>query len=242
MRIVFSRKGFDQGSGGTFSPIVDGRPISLPIPTKHRSPTTYEDLGLGDIVTEITSGKIGKDHRCHEDPMFSDNRCAFGQTGAAQSHLANQSVGVGDVFLFFGLFSDGSYGGKHHRIFGYLKVSEVVALGVRSGMQGIPGFTRQHPHFVGEWNPNNTLYIGEGAVACRATDGLRLTAPGNRPSVWRVPPWLRETGLTYHSNDERWKEDGLLEVAARGQEFVTHVGNNGSARTWLNQIIQGIRQ
>lgn len=216
--------------------------MSLPIPTKHRSPTTYEDLGLGDIVTELTSGKIGRNHRCHEDPMFSGSRCAFGQTGAAQSHLANQRVGVGDVFLFFGLFSDGSYGGKHHRIFGYLKVSEVIPLGVRSELQGIAGFDRPHPHFIGEWNENNCLYIGEGSVARRASERLRLTASGNRPSIWRVPPWLKEAGLTYHAKADRWSNDGLLEVAARGQEFVTHIGDIGPAREWLDETIQDIRQ
>ena len=31
-------------------------------------------------------------------------RPLFGQEGAAETHLANQGVGTGDVFLFFGLF------------------------------------------------------------------------------------------------------------------------------------------
>jgi hypothetical protein len=39
---------------------------------------------------------------CHQDPMFHDGRCAFGQTGAAQGHLAKQGIGIGDMFLFFG--------------------------------------------------------------------------------------------------------------------------------------------
>jgi len=31
-------------------------------------------------------------------------RPLFGQSGAAQGHLRNQHVNIGDVFLFFGLF------------------------------------------------------------------------------------------------------------------------------------------
>ena len=75
MRIVFSRKGFDSGSGGAPSPILSGKPVSLPIPTTHRSHTSYEQLGLGDVVEQQTRGRIGRDHLCHEDPMFFDNFC-----------------------------------------------------------------------------------------------------------------------------------------------------------------------
>lgn len=39
MRNVFSREGFDRGSGGKPSAILDDRPISLLIPTKRRSAT-----------------------------------------------------------------------------------------------------------------------------------------------------------------------------------------------------------
>ena len=99
MRVILSRKGFDTGSGGTASPIVAGRPISLPIPTRRRSATTYDHLGLGEIVERVTRGKIARDHLCHEDPMFAGGQCLFGQCGAAQSHLRNRGVGIGDVFL-----------------------------------------------------------------------------------------------------------------------------------------------
>lgn len=79
MRIILSRKGFDTGSGGTASPINGGRPISLPIPTSGRSMTSYDQLGLGDIVEKVTRGKIGRGHLCHEDPMFVSNQCIFGR-------------------------------------------------------------------------------------------------------------------------------------------------------------------
>ena len=61
--------------------------------------------------------------------MFWEDRCAFGQTSAAQSHLKNNGVGEGDVFLFFGLFAEVGTGDPHHRIFGYLKVDNVQQIG-----------------------------------------------------------------------------------------------------------------
>lgn len=105
MRIIFSRKGFDSSAGRTPSPIVEGRPLSLPIPTSRRSTTSYGDLGLGDPV-QATQGRISATDLCHHDPLFDEDRCCFGQCAAAQGHLEKQGVTVGDVVLFFGLFSD----------------------------------------------------------------------------------------------------------------------------------------
>ena len=60
MRVIFSRKGFDSSAGGCPSPIIDGQPISLPIPTRMPSPVRYVDL-LGDygaLVEQLTKGKV----------------------------------------------------------------------------------------------------------------------------------------------------------------------------------------
>jgi hypothetical protein len=100
MRLIFSRKGFDSAAGKAPSPIIDGEPISLPIPTERRSETSYRLAGFGDVVEHVTKGRIGADELCHEDPVFANGRWAFGQTGAAQTHLETNGVGVGDVFLF----------------------------------------------------------------------------------------------------------------------------------------------
>lgn len=59
MRIIFSRKGFDTGSGGKPSPIVDGRPISLPIPATRNSRTTYAILALA--TSSIGSRRAASD-------------------------------------------------------------------------------------------------------------------------------------------------------------------------------------
>jgi hypothetical protein len=118
MKVIFSRKGFDTSKsfGRVPSPIIEGAPISLPIPTQHRSVTTYRQAGLGQIVEQVSKGRIRADDLCHEDPMFFDGRWAFGQVGAAQSHLERNGVGVGDVFLFFGLFASLDGRDRHHRI------------------------------------------------------------------------------------------------------------------------------
>lgn len=237
MRIIFSRKGFDTGSGGHPSPIIDGRPISLPIPTSRRSETSYGQLGLGEIVERTTRGKIGPDHLCHEDPMFAGGECIFGQCGAAQSHLANQEVQTGDVFLFFGLFREEKTAEKHHRIFGYLRVNQVIAGPTAASLKGLP---RAHPHTLGEWNTNNTVYRGRGRACSLAPQSLRLTQPGGPLLHWTVPEWLRDIGLTFHGDPNRWLGRNRLQVVARGQEFVTDIGEQSQPRRWLDAVIDAI--
>jgi len=237
VKVIFSRKGFDSGAGRAPSPIIDGRPQSLPIPTRRRSDTTYGDLGLADVVEKVTRGRLNGSDLCHFDPMFENSRCAFGQTGTAQTHLANNGVGVGDVFLFFGLFVNGDGKDRHHRIFGYLDVEEVVDFGPEPSRSMQPkGFTQQHPHTIGEWNPNNTLYLGPGVTTTSASSELRLTVPGGPLSQWNIPSWLKQAGLTYHSKPERWLADGTLSAVARGQEFVSDITGNFEAMDWVNEI------
>jgi hypothetical protein len=236
MRIIFSRKGFDSSAGGCPSPIIDGRPISLPIPTEHRSVTSYDSLGLGEIVFHRTRGRIHGGHLCHEDPMFANGSCAFGQTGAAQTHLSRHDVGPGDVFLFFGLFSDEIGREPHHRIFGFLLVSRVISLSTAKWNDS--AFPRLHPHTIGTWNANNALYVGSGSTCRDAPDGLRLTASGGPPSLWQVPPWLKRFGLSYHSSMERWLPHNRLKSVARGQEFVADIGQNEPARNWLQATLR----
>lgn len=241
-KLVFSRKGFDSAAGGTASPILDGRLVSLPIPTTHRSEATYDRLGLGEVVKAQTKGRISRGHLCHADPAFHDGRCALGQTGAAQSHLANSKVGVGDIFLFFGLFRapDSAPG---HWIFGWLKVEEVRLLGAASDAGQLPRWLPyQHPHTIGAWNPNNTLYEGRGGTFDEVHEDLRLTAAGARTSIWHVPGWLRECGLSYHAAADRWEPDDRLRVVGRGQEFVADIGNRLEAHAWIATLCRASRE
>ena len=241
MKIIFSRKGFDSSAGGVPSPIIDGVPVSLPIPTSHRSKTTYDDLGLGEVVEIATKGRISANNLCHHDPMFENGRCAFGQTAAAQGHLANHDIGVGDIFLFFGLFAGLDGSDRHHRLFGYLQVEELMPLGANPGVADQPdGFSLRHPHTLGKWNANNTIYVGPGKVANMATDALRLSRPNNPVTHWRVPPWLREAGLTYHDKKARWKAPDSLTIVGRGQEFISDISGRKDALEWLDEIVSAI--
>ncbi|EPI5388443.1 hypothetical protein ACS64U_004290 [Pseudomonas aeruginosa] len=270
MKLIFSRKGFDSSAGGVPSPIVEGRPISFPIPTRMPTPITFGDLTepIPTLIEQLTRGRHTRATPCHLDPDLDSSmrprspgwRGALGQLAAAQSHLIGQGVGVGDLFLFWGLFrpvsqihGHWSYEGKReHRVFGWLQIGEVFSLGV-DGTHVAKRYPwlEEHPHVRAGWPENNTLYIAADRLTLdgRKTHhpgfglfntGFRLTeshAPS--PSIWAVPDWLNPTrggtGLTYHPLP-RWSSSGTLKAAARGQEFVADITNRADALAWLDQI------
>jgi hypothetical protein len=240
MRVILSRKGFDSSAGGSPSPIIGGRPVSLPIPERPPSPTTYDDLGLGQIVEQATRGRIKRDANCHDDPLFADGACWFGQAGSAQGHLRNQGVGVGDVFLFFGLFADPETGERHHRIFGYMRVA---CFGKASEIRRCAAWReppRPHPHLAEKVRSNDTIYFGPGTVSKSCSKKFRLTAAGGPVNTWEVEPWLKRLGLSWNMAPERWLSETKLDSAKRGQEFVCPIGSNPDAIAWLNAIIREI--
>jgi hypothetical protein len=246
VKIIFSRKGFDSTSGRAPSPIIDGVLYGLPIPTgKYPSRSTYGAVGLADVLPKVQS-RWKVDDFCHEDPMFWEDRCAFGQIAAAQTHLKRNCVGEDDVFLFFGLFAKLGSNDRHHRIFGYLKVESVLKIGCHPSGHEVGGTPRQHPHTIEKWDTNenwpcnNTIYLGRGGRAKKAHEGLRLTKPDGPASCWVVPKWLRETELTYHKQRWRWLKDGTLRSASPGQEFVTDVGDLPEPKKWLGKVIAAI--
>lgn len=262
MRMIFSRKGFDSGAGRVPSPIIDDQLHSLPIPTAHRSVTTYAELGYGDIVRDLTRGRITAKSLCHHDPDLRHG--ALGQVGKAQAHLEKHGVGVGDLFLFWGLFrrAENTPNGyrfvrsspREHWLFGWLQVGEVVSLGPNGSWakRRYPVLSH-YPHCRRGWEPNNTLYLATNEACLdgepsglpgagtfpHAEDILRLTAQDGNTSLWAVPDWLNPrcggVGLTYHRNLARWGRF-TLQTVARGQEFVTQteIGPDGSA--WLRQL------
>jgi hypothetical protein len=270
VKVIFSRKGYDSQAGGCASPIIDGRPYSLPIPAGTPTPTRYGDLArdIGKIVRDLTGGRIVPGDACHLDPDIDKVALAarlpgwrgcFGQVGASQAHLERQGVGVGDLFLFWGLFrtaersSDGRWvftGPPEHRVFGWLQVGEVHYVGCDgSTILDRHPWLRDHLHARDGWTRQNTLYVAREELdlpGCkRATPGWgvfargrRLTAAGKRVSLWSVPVWLDPTrggtGMSYHGRRERWDaEAGQLSCVGRGQEFVADIGNRADALEWL---------
>jgi len=117
MRLVFSRKGFDSSAGRVPSPILpDGTLYSLPIPDPY-SQIRFGDIRakgvpIANLVPDLTRGRINAGNRVHLDPDLRHDalrrptgwRPLFGQANSAQSHLKNQGVTCGDLFLFFGWF------------------------------------------------------------------------------------------------------------------------------------------
>lgn len=236
MHIVFSRKGVDTGAGGCASPIVNGRARSLPIPAPSgRSATTYAMLGLGDLIERQSRERLNRDTLCHADPEFHAGRVAFGQVSAAQSHLRNQGVGSDDVFLFFGLFEN--EGVRAHRIYGWMKVEDIIAPAQFAEPECLIGGDFPHPHTLAGWGTDNTIYLGRGRNNAPAVPELCLTVPGAPVSHWAVPGWLRACGLSYHGRPERWLVPGQLTSVARGQEFVTDISDCAPAHDWLDDVI-----
>jgi hypothetical protein len=273
LRLIFSRKGFDGGTGGCPSPIIDGNCISLPIPTRMPTPVTFADLNgrYGDLVEDLTKGRIGSATSCHLDPDISEHllarkpgwRGAIGQVGSAQSHLRKQSIGPGDLFLFWGLFREVTnnrpwtfVGRPEHRIFGWLQVGNVIHLGA-DGSQAVEHlpWLADHPHVRSGWSDQNTLYVAANELKLdgRTTKlpgygqlqrGFRLTAREqlgrDLVSIWKAPRWLSPrhggVGMTYHASPERW-DDETVRVVSRGQEFVANIDSNAAALDWVERIL-----
>jgi hypothetical protein len=272
MRVIFSRKGFDSSAGGCPSPIVDGHPISLPIPTRMPSPVRYIDLAgdYGALVEDLTKGKVSPASRCHLDPDLRSSvlprlpgwRGALGQVGAAQSHLSNADLSVGDLFLFWGLFRNAErrdrwtfYGAPEHRLFGWLQVGEILELGEDGSFASKRWpWLRDHPHVRGGWGRQNVLYVASEELCLDGAGlefpgwgvfrrGFRLTADGASPSTWSVPDWLNPTrggvGMTYHPAPS-WRADGTVMCAGRGQEFVTEIADRSDALRWLERLFESV--
>jgi hypothetical protein len=234
MRIVLSRKGFDSQYGGVPSPILpNGEILSFPIPS-HDDPHRIGDLWPMDprfnqLVADLTGNRITTDSRVHLDPDLDPAatrrppgwRPSFGQIGAAQTHLVNQGVGPGDLFLFFGWFRQVEKSGERwryvrgspdlHLVFGYLQVESVVPVprAPTSTVRQYP-WLASHPHVAraAQYSGgNNTIYIGcerldlggvrtslPGAASfARFGRQRQLTSPGRTRSVWQLPRWFLPT-------------------------------------------------
>ncbi len=123
---------------------------------------------------------------------------------------------------------------RHHRIFGFLNIKNIISSAIASTLEDL---SRVHPHTLGDWNTNNTIYRGIGRTATSAPDGLRLTQLGGPLQHWIVPAWLKNAGLSFHGKAERWDSFDRLKVVARGQEFVADIGSQVEPRRWLDSVL-----
>jgi hypothetical protein len=220
---------------------------------------------IGKTVEDLTKGRIKASDVIHFDPDLRRDslrrkagwRALFGQAFAAQSHLNQHSVGVGDIFLFFGWFREvevdgGLYRFKRgapdrHVLFGWLEIGEVWPLGM--DRTAAPDWADQHPHITAEFEPSNTIYVAaekrnSAGAFPKVTEQLVLTRPGANRSSWRMPKWFHPMGkkscLSYHSNPTRWtlEEDyAYLTSVGRGQEFVLDTKDYPEAKDWASRLI-----
>ena len=280
MRLILSRKGFDSSSGGCPSPILpDGTMLSLPIPDKS-SGIPYRGLecqgvNIGRLIVDLTGDARRFRHYAHLDPDIDRDvyprakgwRPLLGQTGAAQGHLRNQNVQVGDLFLFFGLFRpvESMHGRWRfvkrstamHVLWGWLQIGKIYSVDALAADE-LP-WARYHPHFQGRRDANNTIYTaanelrlnGEYIDAAgaglfrRVHDRLILTDP-NAPSFtqWRLPlafyPGAGKPPLSYHRKPETWRRSRnycTLQSVSRGQEFVLDTAQYPKVTDWLSALL-----
>lgn len=258
MKVILSRKGFDSGYGGFPSPVLpDGTMMSLPIPVTEvgirYSELAYSGKTYGEWIKSLMGSKLkvegegifDVDHLCcHLDPdvrkscysRHSNWQGLFGQSGAAQSHLKNQQVGVGDLFLFFGWFRktiikngkiiyDPSCKG-FHAIYGYLQVGSVDKI----NSSVFSEWSQYHPHVSRGRNASeldhvytavdNLSFLSglEGYGVFQYDQKLILTKSECKKSRWSLPSFMKHYKISYHTALS-WKED-YFQSAAKGQEFV----------------------
>lgn len=282
-KLILSRKGFDSKYGGCPSPIFpDSTMYSLPIPGDgDEEPICYRDLfhgniNIGRVVEDLTGGRHDAWNLAGLDPDVRPNAVSrydgwqglFGQAGASQTHLANQCVGSGDVFLFFGLFRrvQKNHAGWHfvrnapklHILWGWLQIEQVCKVDDIRHDEKFDWAT-YHCHFNNSWSgdPKNTLYvathrldINDTAVTAgagvfpRFDERLVLTKPNSSVSRWRLPRWFypdgNKTPLTYHPHELWQQSEDFAYVRRRGpgQEFVLDLAQYPEALGWFSDLVR----
>jgi len=201
--------------------------ISLPVPIR-RAKQKYSSIRFGKwrlskFVREL-GGKVRPSEGPHLDPDLrrsalkrkSGWRQLFGQVDAPQTHLENQRVGPGDLFLFFGWFRKTEWKGKklifkpgapdRHVLFGWLQIDRIVpaSYGCPHGLR----WADYHPHFdfrCYDRKDNNTVYIAKRWLALPRLGRKKIPGGGDFPrfseelcltsmdekrikrSIWRLP-------------------------------------------------------
>ncbi|MBW4935370.1 Nmad3 family putative nucleotide modification protein [Marinobacter sp. F4206] len=281
MRLILSRKGFDSSAGGCPSPVLpDDSLCVLPIPDD-QSRIRYDQVRfggrrLGKLARDLSGGRVRGGDGAHLDPDLLAGaypreagwRPVLGQTGSAQGHLRNQGVTAGDLFLFFGVFRRAELRQRRwrfvpgsrpfHVLWGWLHIAEVVAIDELA--DGALSWARYHPHFHGQPDAGNTLYLASdgfrlpdqrsvfpgSGVFTRFDEQLMLSDPeGRLPTQWRLPagfyPGEDRTPLSYHARADRWRLAppwSYLKGAARGQEFVLDLTAYPELEPWLDTLLR----
>jgi hypothetical protein len=283
-RIILSRKGVDASAGGFPSLICDGRLLNIPIPEDHfHHDVMYGQLPLppgpwetfatfGGLVSHLTRGRINGATPVHLDPDVRPQlhpvgkrcRSALGQCCSFDAEL--ESVGEGDLFLFFGWFAESTVADNavrisprhEHTLWGWLQTDRPI--------RGLaPRDQPSHPHEHAKriearhTGGRNSLYPAldhltflESIPGCGAfplwTNRLRLTHPACRQgcrSLWRLPSFFHQR-LGGIGQDAVWTRDAdftVVQAVGQHQEYVLEVPGDAATRqqiaTWLQSLPWG---
>jgi len=264
MKIILSRKGFDSSYGKGASPIMpNGDLLSIPIPANEKesgipySSIFYEGQSYASIMKDLEL-KMPKSQSCHLDPDIYPQACKrdkfwqgiFGQHAAAESHLKNQKVEVGDLFLFFGSFKRTCQRKKltferdyqRHIIFGFLKIGKIL----QPSKDKIPPQFNDHPHVKNKelYANKNSLYIAnskEDFGTFKYSKELVLTKNGFPKSYWELPSFFyptKKTSFSRHSQKDFEKRNNKVILKSRGigQDFV--IRGNEQVTNWAKDLIE----
>lgn len=289
MNIIFSRKGYDSSYGGGSSPILpNGDLVSIPIPSSFKDKSgkepeeqpkeqgvAYEKVNYNgrsylSLMQELEM-KIPERKICHLDPDLLENarsrkpgwKGIFGQQGSAASHLENEGVKEGDLFLFFGSFKrtykdeqgnlvfEKDY--ERHIIFGYLWIGEIWRAETILDLKKSSRLNKyvEHPHFTNAelYNQLNTVYIAaesgsqgkKGYGTLQYNDELVLTRNGFSKSRWELPGFFHPKNgaktMSRHSEKDYRLLNGntIIQTRGIGQDFVLPA--NDDIGKWAKNLI-----
>jgi hypothetical protein len=150
-----------------------------------------------------------------------------------------------------------------HVLFGWLQVGSIHDI---SNGSAPPEWAAAHPHASGLYSSPNVMYVARdtlelscarstlpgGGAFWQLSPELVLTAcdgegvPQLRRSRWRLPRCFLPdagSGLSFHSKPSRWQVDPadrdsvLLDIVARGQEFVFDTALSPAVCAWAADLI-----
>ncbi len=261
MKIIFSRKGFDSTAGGFASPIFpDGTLFSIPIPSTSDD-FKYSDISfryqgepIQSVINDITNNRIkhnnkliacnyldGQQH-CHHDPMLipNSNRLVVGQAGNSESHLRNQGVNIGDIFLFYGWFRRveklegrwqySQYSPDIHLIWSWMEIDKKLDAGsktIRKQVISNYPYLQPHPHFCDmpelPYLKINSVYLSRNSELLNYSRYRQLTdcKMYSGRSTWRLPACFNQPkAFTFLKNFMLDGDDVIINFKGYGQEFV----------------------
>lgn len=196
MKIIFSRKGWDSSAGGKPSPIFSGSGISLPIPDVPPNPIFYRGLSPSALIkhypnldsflkryapsflTATTRAHLDPDLDLSVIPRASGWVPCFGQDNGAASHLDNQRITIGDVFIYYGWFDDVNMttlrrsNNDRFCVFGYLQIGNIF---YNPTLSTTPSWLHYHPHIShGSTYRNNRIYTASPSLKFPSESGIYL--------------------------------------------------------------------